>query len=145
MNHKNKLQGVTSFLAICASVVSACVCILLLSGDYHSAHYKLDTYERELQGWQACQQTNPDYFKANEQAVNSCLTSIDQARDNYWVKLPKTQLAGLLILAGLVSASVGYLITWAVVWSVGFVIYKLVRLLAFSLNFTTKQAGTQKI
>ncbi|MGB2864843.1 MAG: hypothetical protein WBC05_16065 [Sedimentisphaerales bacterium] len=144
MNHKNKLQSVTSFLAICASVVSACVCILLLSGDYHSAQFKLDTYERELQGWQACRQTNPAYFKANEQAVNSCLTSINEARDNFWVRLPKAQLAGLLILAGLVSASGGYLITWAVVWPVGFVIYKLVRLIAFSLNFNTNRPVHKK-
>lgn len=144
MNHKNKLQSVTSFLAICASVVSACVCILLLSGDYHSAQFKLDTYERELQGWQACRQTNPAYFKANEQAVNSCLTSINEARDNFWVRLPKAQLAGLLILAGLVSASGGYLITWAVVWLVGFVIYKLVRLIAFSLNFNTNRPVHKK-
>ena len=134
MNHKNKLQSVTSFLAICASVVSACVCVLLLSGDYQSAQFKMDTYDRELQGWQACQQTNPDYFKANEQAVNSCLTNIDQTRNNFWVKLPKAQLVGLLILAGLVSASGGYLITWAVVWLVGFSICKFIRLLAFSLK-----------
>ncbi len=139
MNHKSKLQSVTSFLAICASVVSACVCVLLISGEYHSAHFKMDTYNRELRGWEACRQTNPAYFKANEQAVNSCLTSINEARDNFWVKLPKAQLAGILILAGLVSASGGYLITWIVVWLVGFVIYKLVSLLAFTLKYNTNR------
>lgn len=144
MNHKNKLQGVTSFLAICASVVSACVCILLLSGEYHSAHFKMDTYDRELQGWEACRQTNPAYFKANEQAVNSCLISINEARDNFWVKLPKAQLAGLFILAGLVSASGGYLITWAVVWLVGLSIYKFIRLLTFSLKYSTNRPVHKK-
>jgi len=139
MNRKNKLHSITSFMAICASVVSACVCVLLISGDYHSAHFNLDTYDRELQGWQACRQTNPEYFKANEQAVNSCLTSIDQARDNFWVKLPKAQLAGLLILAGLVSASGGYLTTWVVLWPVVFGIYKLVRLVVFFLNLNTNR------
>ena len=144
MNHKSKLQSVTSFLAISASVVSACICVLLISGEYHSAHFKMDTYNRELRGWEACRQTNPAYFKANEQAVNSCLTSINEARDNFWVKLPKAQLAGLFILAGLVSASGGYLATWIVVWLVGFVMYKLVRLITFPFKCSTNRQVPKK-
>jgi hypothetical protein len=139
MNRKSKLRSVTSFLAICASVVSACICVLLISGEYHSAHFHLDTYDRELQGWQACRQTNPEYFKANEQAVNSCLTSIDQAQDNFWVKLPKAHLMGLFVLAGLASAASGYLATWAVVWLVGISICKFIRLLAFSLKHSSNK------
>ncbi len=139
MNHKSKLQGVISFLAICASVVSACVCVLLISGEYHSAQFNLDTNERELQGWQACRQTNPEYFKANEQAVNSCLTSIDQAQNNYWVKLSKEHLIGIFILAGLVSAASGYLATWIVVWLIGISIYKFIRLIVFSLKYNTNR------
>ena len=147
MNHKSKLQGTTSFLAICASVVSACICVLLISGEYHSAHFNLDTYERELQGWQACRQTNPEYFKANEEAVNSCLTSIDQAQDNFWVKLPKTHLIGLFVLAGLGSATSGYLATWAIVWLAGISIYKFSDMLAFYLkrnNYHTKRPVHKK-
>jgi len=144
MNHKSKLQGVRSFLTICASVVSACVCVLLISGEYHSAHFNLDTYDRELQGWQACRQTNPEYFKANEQAVNSCLISIDQARDNFWVKLPKAHVIGLFVLAGLASAASGYLVTWAVVWLVGISIYKFIRLLSFSLKYSTNRPVQDK-
>jgi len=144
MNHKSKLQGVISFLAICASVVSACVCVLLISGEYHSAHFNLDTYDRELQGWQACRQTNPEYFKANEQAVNSCLTSIDQAQDNYWVKLPKAHLIGLFILAGLASAASGYLATWVVVWLIGISIYNFIRLLGFPLKYRTNRPAHNK-
>lgn len=131
-------------MAICASVVAACVCVLLISGEYHSAHFKMDTYDRELQGWEACRQTNPDYFKANEQAVNSCLTSINEARDNFWVKLPKAQFAGLLVVAGLASASGGYLTTWAVVWLIGFVICKLVRLLTFPFRYNTNRKAPKK-
>jgi len=139
MKRKRKLQRVTSFLAICVSVVSACICVLLISGEYHSAHFNLDTYDRELRGWQACRQTNPEYFKVNEQAVNSCLASINQARDNYWVKLPKTYLIGLFILAGLASAASGYLATWLVVWIGGMIIYKLIRSIAFSLKYGTNR------
>jgi hypothetical protein len=135
MNRKSKLQIVTSFLAICASVVSACVCVLLISGEYHSAHFNLDTYERELQGWQACRQTNPDYFKANEQAVNSCLTSIDHARENFWANLTKAHLIGIFVLAALVSASGGYLATWAVVWFVGYGIVKFIRFFVLYQKF----------
>ena len=144
MNRKSKLRSVTSFLAICVSVVSACICVLLISGEYHSAHFNLDTYDRELQGWQACRQTNPEYFMANEQAVNSCLTSINQAQDNFWVKLPKAHLIGLLVLAGLGSAASGYLATWAVVWLVGISIYKCIRLLAFSLKYSTNRLVQNK-
>jgi len=144
MNRKSKLRSVTSFLAICASVVSACICVLLISGEYHSAHFNLDTYDRELQGWQACRQTNPEYFKTNEQAVNSCLTSIDQARDNFWVKLPKAHLIGLFVLADLGSAASGYLVTWAILWLVGISIYKFIRLLAFSLKYSTNKPVQNK-
>jgi hypothetical protein len=144
MKQKSKLKGITSFLAICASVVSACVCVLLISGDYHSAHFKLDTYNRELRGWEACRQTNPAYFKANEQAVNSCITSINEARKNFWVKIPKTQWAGILILAGLASACAGYLATWVLIWLVGLIMYKLVRLLTFSLKRSNKRQIPKK-
>ena len=136
MNRKNKLQGITSFMAICASVVSASICVLLLSGDYHLAQFKMDTYNRELEGWEACRQTNLDYYKANEQAVNSCLISLDKARDHFWVKLPKTKLAGIFVFAALISALCGYLATWIVVWIVGVGIYKLIRFFTFYLHFT---------
>jgi hypothetical protein len=144
MNHKTKLHSITSFLAICASVVSACVCVLLISGDYHSAHFKMDTYDREFRGWEACRQTNPAYFKANEQAVNSCLTNINEARNNFWVKIPKAQWAGILILAGLTSACVGYFATWIVVWLAGFIIYEIVRLLTFPFHRHAKKQVPKK-
>jgi hypothetical protein len=144
MKQKSKLNGITSFLAICASVVSACVCVLLISGDYHAAHFKMDTYNRELRGWEACRQTNPAYFKANEQAVNSCLASINEARKNFWVKIPKTQWAGILILAGLASACTGYFATWLVICLVGFIMYKLVRLLTFPLKRKTNRQVPKK-
>jgi len=144
MKQKSKLKGITSFLAICASVVSACVCVLLISGDYHSAHFKMDTYNRELRGWEACRQTNPAYFKANEQAVNSCITSINEARQNFWVKIPKTQWAGILILAGLASACAGYFATWIVIWLVGLIMYKFVRLIKFPHKCNTKKQIPKK-
>ena len=146
MKQKSKLKRITSFLAICASVVSACVCVLFISGDYHSAHFKMDTYNRELQGWEACRQTNPAYYRANEQAVNSCLASINEAQKNFWVKIPKTQWTGILILAGLASASLGYFTTWLIIWLVGFIIYKLARLLMFpfKLKHNTNRKAPKK-
>ena len=146
MKRKCGLRNVTLFLAICASVFSACFCILLMADDYFWARYKLDTHSKEFQGWEACRQTKPTYYEANAEAVNACLESLEEAKDNFWVKLPKAQFAGLLILAGLVSASGGYLVTWAVVWPIGFGIYKFTGLFAFFLNFNTKkQAHNKKI
>ena len=127
MKNKNKSKKIISFLAICTSVVCACICVLLISGEYHMAQFKLDTHNRELEGWQACRQTNPEYFKANEQAVNSCLTSIDQAQDNFWVQLPKEKLIGLYILAALVSAIGGYLVTWIFIGLIGISTFKFIR------------------
>lgn len=131
MDKKSKLRTFTSFLAICASVVSACICVLLISGDYHSAYFNKDTYERELRGWQACKQTNPAYFNANEQAVNTCLANLNEAKSNFWVKIPKTQWVGILILAVLASACAGYFATWLLICLTGFIIYKFAKLLTF--------------
>jgi len=131
MKLKGKLRGVTFFLAICASVFSASFCVLLMAGEYQSARYKLDRYNLEFQGWQACQQTKPAYFKANAEAVTSCIKGLNEARGNFWVKLPKTQLAGLFLLAVLASAISGYLTTWLVVWFGCLSIYRFIRWLAF--------------
>jgi uncharacterized membrane protein YjdF len=149
MNQKNKQPGkklhvITSFLGICASVACACICVLLISGDYHLAQFKMDTYSRELEGWEACRRTNIDYYKANEQAVNSCLINLEKARDNFWVKLPKAKLAGLFVLATLMSASAGYLVTWTIIWLVGFSIYKLIRFFVFFLKFDKKKQAQNR-
>jgi hypothetical protein len=40
--------------------------------------------------------------------------NLDEAQGNFWIRLPKTQLAGLFILAFLVSGTGGYLVTWAI-------------------------------
>jgi uncharacterized membrane protein YjdF len=139
MKQKNRLRSVTSFLAICTSVVSACVCVLLLSGDYHMAQFKMDTYNRELEGWEACRRTNLDYYKANEKAVNSCILSVEEAKDNFWVGLSKPKLAGIFILATLLSASVGYLAAWFVLWFLGFGIFKFIRFFSFYRKFNSSK------
>ena len=127
---KRKLHGVTLFLAISASVVSACVSVLLMSGEYHSARFNLDTYDREYQGWQACCQTNPAYYEENKEAVSSCLKSLQDARDNFWLRCSTAQLAGLFIVVGLGSAAGGYLTTWVLVALVGMCFHWFVRWLS---------------
>jgi len=141
MNRKCGLRNVTLFLAICASVLSACFCVLLMADDYFSARYKLDTLSKEFQGWEAFRQTKPAYYEANAEAVNTCLESLEDAKDNFWVKLPKTQSIGLLVLAGLGSATCGFLATWAIVWFVGLGIYRFIRLLAFCFRGKLFRAG----
>ncbi len=139
MRQKGRLRGITFFLAICASVFSVSFCVLLMAGEYQSARYNLEIHNREFQGWAACQQTKPTYFKANAEAVSSCLKNLDEARGNFWVKLPKAQLAGLFVLAGLGSATGGYVAIWLVVWFGGLGIYRFIRWLALCFRRHSKR------
>ena len=127
MKLHGKLRSVTFFLAICASGISASFCILLMAGEHQSARYRLEIHSLEFQGWEACKQTKPAYFKDNTEAVTSCIKALNEARDNFWVKIPKVQLAGLFVLAGVGGAISGYLVTWIVVWFVGSGIYRFIR------------------
>lgn len=127
MKRKRVLHGTTFFLAICVSAFSLCFCFMLMAGEYYSARKKLDTHNRELQGWEACRQTKPAYVKENAEAVNLCLKNLDEAKANFWVKLPKAQLVGLFVLGGIGSATGGYLVTWVVVLFGGLGIYKSIR------------------
>jgi hypothetical protein len=97
-----------------------------MAGEYYPARNKMDIYNKELQGWQACRQTEPTYFKANEEAVSSCLKNLEEAKDNFWVKLPKNKAIGLFVLAGLGSAIGGYLVVWSV-WFVCLGICRFIR------------------
>jgi len=134
MKRKFKLRGITFILAICAGVFSASFCVLFMAGEYQSARYNLDKYNLEFQGWEACQQTKPAYFKDNAEAVSSCLKSLDQARDNFWVRLTILQLVVLFLSVGLGSATAGYLTTWLVVWFGGQCIYRFIRWLGLCLR-----------
>ncbi len=127
MKLHGKLRSVTFFLAICAGGISASFCILLMAGEHQSARYRLEIHSREFQGWEACKQTKPAYFKDNTEAVTACIKALNEARDKFWVKIPKAQLAGLFVLAGVGGAISGYLVTWIVVWFVGRSIYKFIR------------------
>jgi len=128
------VRSITFFLAVCASVFSASFCVLLMAEEYRSARYKLDRYNLEFQGWEACQQTKPAYFKDNAEAVSSCLKSLDQARANFWVQLTILQLVGLFVLAGLSSAIGGFLAAWLVIWFGGLCIYKFIRWMGLCLR-----------
>ena len=115
MKRTNRFSKITSFLAICAGITSACICVLVISGEYHSARSKFEVHNRQVQGWEACRQANPSYYEASERAVGSSLESLAESQSNFWVKMPKVQLAGFLALGGLGSAALGYLAIWAVV------------------------------
>ena len=140
MKTKSGLRGLRFFLATCASVACACVCVLLIAGQYHTARFQLDTYEREYQGWEAFQKTNPAYFEANGEAVQSCQRSLQDARNNFWVKLTKTNVVGLFVVAGLGSAAVGYLVVWVALWLPGVAVSRFVRWLALCLQPKPKRA-----
>ena len=126
MKRKYGLRSITLFLSICVSVFSACFCVLLMAGEYYTARHKLDIYSKEFQGWEACRQTEPTYFKSNAEAVSSCLNNLEEAKDNFWVQLPETEIIGLFVLAGLGSAISGYLAVWSV-WFGGTGICRFIR------------------
>jgi hypothetical protein len=127
MKQESVFRNVTFFLAKGAGVISAIICVLLIAQEYNSARFKLDIHNREVQGWEACRQTNPSYFRVNKEAVSCSQKKFDEARDNFWVKLPKAQLVGLSILGGLGSATGAYLATWAVLWFGGLGIHRFIR------------------
>jgi hypothetical protein len=127
MKQESVFRNVTFFLAKGAGVISAIICVLLIAQEYNSARFKLDIHNREVQGWEACRQTNPSYFRVNKEAVSCSQKNFDEARDNFWVKLPKAQLVGLLMLGGLGSATGAYLATWAVLWFGGLGIHRFIR------------------
>jgi hypothetical protein len=124
------LRGIPLFVAISASVIFACISVLLVAGEYHSARFNLDTYDREYQGWRACRQMNPAYYEDNKEAVSSCLTSLEAARDNFWLQRPMVELVGLFIIAGLGSAAGGYLGSWGVILLIGAGYQKSIRRLS---------------
>ncbi|MFH1716164.1 MAG: hypothetical protein ABIF19_02335 [Planctomycetota bacterium] len=138
MKRKCRLRGVAFFLAICASVISACICVLLMAGEYHSARFELGTYNHELQGWEACRQTQLTYFEANNEAVSLCVRNLEEARANFWVKLPRAQLIGLFIAGGLGSATGAYLATYGIVWFAGMVISRFAMAMAVCFRGTPK-------
>lgn len=134
MNRKSDFDKLTSFLATCAGITAACICVLLIAGEYHSAGSKVKLHKSEVEGWEACRQANPSYYQASGSAVSSSKKDLAQARDNFWVKIPKTQVGGILALGGLCSAAVGYLATWSVLRIVRLGLQKFVAWLTMRLQ-----------
>ncbi len=134
MKQKTKFRNVTFLLAVCASITVACICVLLIAEDYHSAQSKFDAHVREAQGWEAFRQTNPDYFKANEEEASNSKKNLDEAKSNFWVKLPKQELVGLFALGGVSSALAGYLAVWTVALLCRTCVRTLIRGLAFYIG-----------
>ena len=114
MKRRYGLRSITLFLSICVSVFSACFCVLLMAGEYYTARHKLDIYNKEFEGWEACRQTEPTYFKSNAEAVSNCLKNLEEAKGNFWVTHPKNQIIMLFVFAGLGSAIGGYMAVWFV-------------------------------
>ena len=142
MKRKYGLRKITLFLSICVSVFSACFCVLLMAGEYYTARHKLDIYSKESQGWEACRQTEPTYFKSNAEAVSSCLNNLEEAKSDFWVTLPKTKVIGLFVLAGLGSAIGGYLAVWSV-WFGGTGVYRFIRWVKLCWQSKTFHIGRQ--
>ncbi len=142
MKRKYGLRSIILFLSICVSVFSACFCVLLMAGEYYTAQHKLDIYNKEFQGWEACRQTEQNYFKANSEAVNSCMKNLEEAQSNFWVTLPKTKVIVLFVLSGLRSAIGGYMAVWFV-WFGGIGLYRFIGWVKLCWQNKTFRIGSQ--
>jgi hypothetical protein len=116
MTRTSGFGNTTSSVAKCAAVICAVVCILLIAKKHSSARSKIDAYQLEVQGWEACRRTNPSYFATCKDAASLSQKNLDEAQSNFWINLPKAQLAGFLILAASASGTGGYFTTRAVFW-----------------------------
>ncbi len=125
MKRKTKFRNVTFLLAVCASTIAACTCVLMTADKYQSAQSNFNAHLQESQGWEACRLTKPDYFKAHEEEANNSKKNLEEAKSNFWVKRPKQELVGIFALFGVGSALAGYL----AVWIVAMICYTCVRTL----------------
>lgn len=107
-----KLREFTFYLAICGGVFTACFCVLWIVNERDAAMYRLDMYKSDLQGWEACRETQPELLKTNETAVNHCVKSFAEAEGSFWVRLAPRELAALYVLAGPGVAIAGCLVVW---------------------------------
>lgn len=124
MSRRPVSQKTTLFLAMAVGVFCACYCVLSVAERHYWAKNKLDHCKQELQGWEACRVSRPAFYRANAEAVSFCLESLTKAQEDPWADIPKIQLTGFYILAGLGGAIGGFLGTLAVLWLVAKTAYK---------------------
>lgn len=139
MNAKRRFRRIALFLAAVVGVSCAYYSVILVAGEYSWAQSKLNMYQEGVQGWEACRQMKPEFYKANTEAVSYCLAGLNQAQDNFWVNLPESQLVGLYVVAGSVGAVAGSLATFAVFWLGGLAAYESIRRLVFGFRDHLKQ------
>jgi hypothetical protein len=134
---KQGFRRITVLLALAAGVFCACFCVLSVADKAHDAQYRLSIYKEELQGWEACRSTKPAFYRANLETVSNCLNSLSKAQEDFWVSVPKRELIGLYILAGMGGLAGGYLATWTVVWFGGLAIGKSIRRMVCGVRHNT--------
>jgi hypothetical protein len=127
MNSKRRFRMIALFLATVAAVSCAYYSVLSVANEYYWAQSKLNMYREGVQGWEACRKMKPEFYRANTEAVSYCLKSFNEAQDNFWVKLPRSQLVALYVLAGAAGAAGGYLATFAAIWFGGLAAYEFIR------------------
>ena len=139
MNAIRRFRRVALFLAAVVGVLCAYYGVMLVAGEYSWAQSKLSMYQEGVQGWEACRKMKPEFYEANTEAVSYCLSGLNEAKENFWVNLPKSQLVGLHALAGLAGATVGFVAAFAVFWLGGLAAYESIRRLLFGFWDHLKQ------
>ena len=111
-----KSKAGSIYLPVTVSVFCACCCVLFAADSYSQAQFKLNTCKQELQGWEACRVARPAFYRENISTVSNCLDYLNQARENFWVKLARIQLLTLYGLIGITSATCGYIAAYTLAW-----------------------------
>jgi len=142
MNSKCRFRRIALFLAAVAGVSCAYYSVLSVADEYYWAQAKLNAYREGVQGWEACRKMRPEFYRANTEAVSSCLESFNEAQENFWVNLPKSRLVVLCVLAGGAGAAGGCLATFVVIWFGGLGTREVVRWLSLTFRDHLRQRVT---
>ena len=144
MSTKSKFSIVTIFLATIVGMSLACYGISAIADKYYWANHKLEIYEESVQGWEACRQMKPEFYEANTEAIRTSFENYQQAQQDFWVNLPKSHLAIMYVLVGLVGAVGGYTITWTIIWFCGYAIYDSIKWFVLGLHTHAKGLHYQR-
>ncbi len=146
MDIKVKIRKFTLVLAVVAGVICASFCVMWIADKYFWAHRKLDVCKEAAEGWEACRLMKPEFYKANSEAVRLSLENVNQAKQNFWVRLSGGQLIGLYLIAGSLGATGGFLIAWIFLLYCGMALHELCRWLSFGiLNRTGNRAKNPNV
>ena len=112
MKKQNGSKRSILIASMISGVFCISVCVLLVSDQYHDAKNRVEIFRQELDGWNACRITEPEYYSSNVEEVDRCVAGLVEANKNFWVNLPKHHIIGIFVGVALVGGIVGSFAGW---------------------------------